>query len=335
MPPFLARLMRSLFAVDRRGTYLEEVRFQRLAEIPDCADDYSLIASSAAGDGSLLFLFAAKAGAGQIEETDAISLATSRRVGVEPTRRYRLSIWRPNSSLVTVDLPDLALKFPGVDIFPDGRILIFASRCSWYGPNDHDTSGAIYDPLTRKVSRILLGDGIESAYVDSLGRIWVAYFDEGVSGNCGWGHEGPVPIGAAGLVCFSDTGEKIWEFPTAGVISDCDALNISGSEAAIFFSDDFPVCRISNRFEPSHWKTNLEGCREFAIHDDAVLFTGQFNDPPDIGYLGRLQADGTMSGQQVRLLMPDGLGLPRGRFLGRGRHLYFFDAHNVYRTSLG
>ena len=38
--------------------------------------------------------------------------------------------------------------------------------------------------------------------VDSLGRIWVSYADEGVYGNFGWGQPGPPPVGAAGLVCF-------------------------------------------------------------------------------------------------------------------------------------
>jgi hypothetical protein len=44
-------------------------------------------------------------------------------------------------------------------------------------------------------------------------------------------------LGSAGLLSFSDIGEKVWEYPqeASETISHCYALNVSGSEAAIFF----------------------------------------------------------------------------------------------------
>src|SRR5262249_13826161 len=155
-------------------------------------------------------------------------------------KRFRLTLLAPGSPARTIELPELDLTFPRIDLFPDGRILVVGPRSAWRGPNDFDLNGAIVNPAASKVSRILLGDGIEDVYVDALGRIWVSYFDEGVFGNFGWGgNRGPNPIGAAGLVCFSETGEKIWEYGGNDGIADCYALNVCDTEATIFFYSDF------------------------------------------------------------------------------------------------
>lgn len=72
----------------------------------------------------------------------------------------------------------------------------------------------------------LLGDGISHVQSDANGNIWTGYFDEGVFGNYGWA----TPAGAAGLSCFTKSGEKIWGYEApAGFdqIDDCDALNVA------------------------------------------------------------------------------------------------------------
>lgn len=315
---------------------MDSIRFQKLTDVPAPSDGYSLVANSVANDGSLLFLSIEQTGTDAVKETYASGIGIFPKTRMKEAKRFPLSIWRANSPLQTIDLPELDLTFPLVDMFPDGRILVVGPRCSWRGNEDYDLNCAIFDPKTAKVSRILLGDGINSAHVDALGRIWVAYGDEGIFGNFGWGGPGPTPVGAAGIVCFAETGEKIWEYPanSNGMMANCYALNVFGSEAAIFFYTDFPVCRISSDFELTYWKTELAGCHAFAISGSAALFSGQYNDPTDTAYLGGFDADGQMSARQVRLLLPDGSRLPKGRLLGRGQHLYFFDALNVYRASL-
>jgi hypothetical protein len=72
----------------------------------------------------------------------------------------------------------------------------------------------------------------------------------------------------------------------------------------------------------------------FFISESGALFSGQYDDPAEVGYLGQFEADEVLATQQVRLLLPDGSPLPKGQFLGRGRHLYLFDDFNVYRASL-
>jgi hypothetical protein len=172
--------------------------------------------------------------------------------------------------------------------------------------------------------------------IDNLGRIWVSYADEGVYGNFGWGQPGSPPVGAAGLVCFSESGQKLWEYPVDAedTITDCYALNVSGSAAAICFYTDFPICRISSDFELQYWKTNLRGCHEFAISENKALLSGQYDDPPDRAYLGNLDKGQFGNPQEARLVLPDGSGISEGQLLGRGRYLYFFDTSNAYHASL-
>jgi hypothetical protein len=148
-------------------------------------------------------------------------------------------------------------------------------RCSWRSENDYDLNGTVLDPRSGRSTRILLGDGKDRARTDKLGRIRVFYFDEGILGNFGWEPPGPAPIGSAGLLCFSDIGEKIWEYPqeASETISYSYALNVSGSEAAIFFYTDFPICRISSDFRLEYLKTDLRGRHQLAISETKALLS--------------------------------------------------------------
>jgi hypothetical protein len=296
---------------------------------------YSLIAKSVANDGSLLFLFVERAGESAVAETFRSGIGTFPKAKMAVPTRFCLIRVVSGSTEIT-ELPELDVTFPQVDIFPDGRILLVGPRCAWRGENDYDLNGIIIDPRSGRSTRILLGDGISNAQVDNLGRIWVSYIDEGIFGNFGWGHPGPAPIGLAGLVCFADSGEKIWEYPhhTHDAITDCYALNVSGSGAAIFFYTDFPVCRISSDFKLEYWKTKLSGCHQLAISEKKVLLSGQYGDAQDAAYLGTLDAGQLVGTKKARLVLPDGSSIPNGRLIGRGNHLYFFDASDVYRVSL-
>jgi hypothetical protein len=237
----------------------------------------------------------------------------------------------------TIELPELDLTFPEVDVFPDGRILIAGPRCEWRGKDDFDLNGAIVQPTTGEVTRILLGDGISAIQVDDLARIWVGYLDEGVFGNFGWGFgDGPTSVGAAGLVCFSDAGEKAWEFPKnrSYSIADCYALNVSGADATAFFYTEFPICRISSSFELTFRTTNLAGCHTLAVSDTEALFSGQYRDPPDTAHLGKLSPERLSDIRRLRMLMPDGSARSGGQLLARGQSLYHFDTEKVCRFSL-
>jgi hypothetical protein len=211
-------------------------------------------------------------------------------------------------------------------------VLVVGARCAWYAEGEFDLNGVVIDPSTDTWERMLLGDGIAGACIDRHSRIWVSYFDEGIFGNFGWGNPGPLPIGAAGLVCFSGSGEKVWEFE--GKIEDCYALNVSGSEAFVYYYTDFPICRVSSDFRVTSWRTELRGCRHLAVSGSKVLLSGQYDDPPGTGYLGMLDGDALRDVQPVSLVLPNASPLPTHRLLGRGQHLHYFGDNAIYRTTV-
>lgn len=311
----------------------DAIRFVKVCDIPIQADGYSLVTTSAANDGSLLLLFIEPAGRNAVHEREEHGLGSLPRPRMRDRSRFRLLTLSPPGMITTIELPELDVTFPLVDVFPDGRILVVGSRCAWRGPNDYDLNGIVFDPGSGQVSRILLGDGINRVGIDRLGRIWVAYFDEGIFGNFGWGNPGPRPIGAAGLVCFAASGEKLWELADDSM-ADCYALNVCGSEAFIYLYTEFPICRIAADFKQTSWTTTLRGCHELAISEAQVLLSGQYEDPPDVGYVGTLQFGELRDVRKVRLQLPDGTPLPMRRLQGRGEHMYFFNEASVYRARL-
>jgi hypothetical protein len=303
---------------------IRSIQFEKIGTAPTLPG-LSLAASGVAGDQSLLFLYGAWEGS-------ASTAATLRASGVlahpkmDRWIRYRLLKSTAGSEL-WIDLPPLEPYESHVNLFPDGRVLLASARYDWQAKPVYDLNGLIFDPRTGQASRVNLGDGISDLQVDDRGRIWVGYFDEGVFGGS---------VGQAGLVCFSGVGDKVWEFPedAAHRIDDCYALNVAGAEAHIFFYSDFPVCKIGADFQLSWRRTQLGGCHAFAISETEILFSSQYQESPDTAHLGRLAADEVVDVRQVRLVMPDGSGRPRGRLQGRGRHLYHLGEDCVFRATL-
>lgn len=311
------------------------IQFRKMCSIP-VVPGFSLVRKAVGNDGSLLFLFVEQSGSPFLVGTRQQGMGVFERTQADVPVRLRLLKVTSETSQ-SIELPHLDLTFPLVDVFPDGRVLVATPRCEWRGEGDYDPNGVIIQPDVGQMTRILLGDGISATQIDSLGRIWVSYFDEGVFGNFGWGGRGgPAPIGSSGLACFAASGEEIWRFPEDAIyqISDCYALNVSGVDAAIFFYTDFPICKISGDYELAYWRTKLAGCHTFAMSEAEVLFSGQYNDPPDAAYLARFAPGELANTRRVRLLMPDGSTRSGGELLGRGKYLYHFDSDSAYCLSL-
>ena len=145
------------------------------------------------------------------------------------------------------------------------------------------------------------------------------------------GHHLSAPQGS----CASQNWARSWEYPVdaENTITDCYALNVSGSGAAICFYTDFPICRISSGFELQYWKTNLLGCRELAISETGPFYPINTTTLRTALILEILTRDGSQPG-----IGPSRIAvrfrISEGQLLGRGRHLYFFDTSSAYRASL-
>jgi hypothetical protein len=236
-----------------------------------------------------------------------------------------------------IPLPKLTATFPKVQIFPDGEVLVVAPRCKRFQDDSYELNATVYDTKGATVRQFLLGDGIEHVQVDRNGNVWVGYFDEGVYGNFGWGHPNG-PVGAAGLTCFNDRGEKVWSFQPPGgfdAISDCYALNASKDGVWAYYYTGFPFVRIDSKWNVRAWRTETSGGREFAVHGQHVLHYGGYGEHRTSCKLLRLDQDAAQFVAQVTLVLPSEVDISKTVVIGRDNklHVFFDDTWYIFSAD--
>jgi hypothetical protein len=226
----------------------------------------------------------------------------------------------------TVRIAELSLAHPMVQVLPGGRVLVVAARCRW-SPAGPQRNAIIYGPDGETLLAQTVGDGIEHVVTTRTGRVWIGYFDEGVYGNFGWGGAGgPSPIGAPGLVRFTDALQPDWRFPSHtdnpwGPIDDCYAFNVDGETASVCYYSAFPVVRVEGG-TVTWWRNDVvSGARALAVSDRRVVLVGGLGPDHDWLVMGEL-ADGQVRHRgEYRLVLPDGSPLQEAAVFGRTLHL--------------
>ncbi len=181
---------------------METLTLQPIGEIPVFDDGYSLVSRAVANDGSLLFLYVEPDATNAVFERFKSGIGIFPKPRMEKAKRFRL-VRVSQGEVRVIELPELNITFPVVDVFPDGSILLVATRAQWRAEGDYDLNAVVCDSGTNQAVHFLLGDGINSLGIDEQSRIWVAYSDEGVFGNFGWNNPGPETVGRSGLACFN------------------------------------------------------------------------------------------------------------------------------------
>src|SRR5262249_54472563 len=100
---------------------MDSIRLQKLADIPVPRDGYSLVTRSVANDGSLLFLSIEPDGADAVRETHSRGGGVFPKTQMKAAKRFRLTLVAADGSAREIELPELDVTFPLVDVFPDGR----------------------------------------------------------------------------------------------------------------------------------------------------------------------------------------------------------------------
>ncbi|HVY37306.1 MAG TPA: hypothetical protein VHM31_05205 [Polyangia bacterium] len=167
---------------------------------------------------------------------------------------------------------------------------------------DLEPNGWVIDGGGRVVRRLSLGDGLSDVRVSPSGKIWTAYFDEGVFG----GGEG-----APGLVARDRSGARLWAFDAqkAGTddIADVYAFNLAGEDDAwVYFYEPFALVRW-RKSRPTVWQTRVEGARAIAVRPTEALLLGDYDDPT----VARI-IDLPKGGGRARVKRRLRLRLPRG-----------------------
>jgi len=123
---------------------------------------------------------------------------------------------------------------------PIGDDILLVGACSEFNEECAEPNAVIVGKDGEIKSRFCLGDGIECCFVTSDEHIVVAYFDEGIFGNNGWGEvDSPAPLGSAGLVVWDKNGCKLWEHDQSKFfVSHCKSLNISDDGKIYWLGDE-------------------------------------------------------------------------------------------------
>ena len=238
-----------------------------------------------------------------------------------------------------VPIAELTLAHPSVQVLPGERVLLVAARCRWR-PDGPERNAIVYDTDGRVVTEQTLGDGIEHVQATHRGEVWVGYFDEGVYGNYGWGHDGaPAPLGAPGLVRFSPELEPAWRYPSHvdnpwGAIDDCYALNLAGDTAWTCYYSDFSLVRIQHGRLTGWRNTVSHGAKAFAVSDTQVALFGGYGPDRDRLVLADLGNGELHRRGEYRLTLPDGSPLPAAQVVGRGPQLHVLAGRDWFRLGL-
>src|SRR5262249_18135072 len=147
--------------------------------------------------------------------------------------------------------------------------------------------------------------------------------DEGVYGNFGWQHDGSaLPLGAAGVSCFSRNGQKLWDFEPPerfDQISDCYALNVSTSGAWVYYYSEFAIAFVDSDWRVRAWKTETSGARTFAAGDERVLLYGGYGDRRTACSLLKIRNGASELIGEVSLVLPSDVDLTQATVIGRSK----------------
>jgi hypothetical protein len=219
----------------------------------------------------------------------------------------------------------LETPLPKFDRLADGRWIVTDARC-----RPGETNARILAPGGALLSRIHLGDGIAHLQCDSLGGIWVCYFDEGIFGSPASDENGEPP-GAYGINRFHPEGTISWS-PGPGFyppIYDCYAMNVGTDGVWVCYYDGFPIVHVPFDGVLRQWRNDaIRGASLVAASGDLAVLLGGYQDEADTGALLRLGDNGRAEVLHRFRLDPTMAAAMRGSTaISRGSEVHFIDGN--------
>lgn len=219
-----------------------------------------------------------------------------------------------------------------------GRLLLVNSVARWT-PSGGEHNASVISPSGSVERSACIGDGIAQVRTDLADDVWVAYSDQGILGDHGWGVTGADrPIGERGVVRFDRNLEKVWEFPTSGpLIDDCDTVNLCGGELWVYPYSEFLVVRCAQQGIDS-WRPRRSIGRVTAMivgPNRLAMVVGNDRNGDRLIW-GEPGPSGTISWVgTARLRLPGGGSIPAGaRLLGCADELHLFVGRERFTLAL-
>jgi hypothetical protein len=266
--------------------------------------------------------------------TECNGFASFAKAIPDSAQRYRVLAMRRGD--IELDVCIEGEQFNLHDVQPmRNELLLVCARSQYRSPGDFDLNARVYGRDGAFLRAFLLGDGVETVQTSRRGVAWASYFDEGVFGNCGW----KVPVGASGLVAWSKTGDKVYEYEAPGglsAIADCYALNVATDDDVwLYYYTDFPLVHLHKQSVAGTWKVPIAGSHAFAVGHDHALFAGGYGGR-DLIHLIRLERDGRAKDLgQFHLQAEDGSPLKLDRVVGRGGSLHVLSEGELHELAVG
>lgn len=249
-------------------------------------------------------------------------------------RTYKIEIWRHSGKLP--EIVEFSDRFNITSVQPLGKdFLLVCPRCYRRSKSQIEMNGRIFsrDGLLKKT--IILGDGINDVQVAKDQTIWVSYFDEGVLGNYGWKRE---PVGASGLVQWSEKGDKLYEFvPVFGLpgMIDCYAINVDlRNDVWCCYYSDFPLVRLHNKKIQQFWQPPVRGSHCFAVELPFALFFGSYDRREQFKLVELLDNGKTRVIGDYLACTTDGMPISIDFVTARGATIYLISGRRLYAVNL-
>lgn len=202
-------------------------------------------------------------------------------------------------------------RFPIVQRFADGRWLLADSRC-----REAENNARVLSPDLELLREFRLDDAIEQIIVDTMGGIWVGYFDEN----------------PAGLREFSDTGDLLYDFNNSSGhdIFDLYAMHLDQEgDIWVYPYTDFYLARISSgTAEVIVERCPVEGAKAILVGGSHIAFFGSYDG--DGVYLFDLRS---RTGLLVELTV-GGKPVERAAIATRGETAALLWQNSIYRVTL-
>jgi hypothetical protein len=214
-----------------------------------------------------------------------------------------------------------------VQPLPANRILLVAARTT--GEDEHNAE--VWSAEGHRERTGLLGDAIEHVLTTASGTVWVGYFDEAL------GQPGPE---GHGLARFTSSLQPEWLYPfgTLPEIDDCYALNVAGEMAYCCAYTSFHLISVAGDRASDHGPAPALGARRLLADGERAALIGGYGPEYDVITPLRITSSSVEpAGPQRRLVLPDGLEIPRPgtRYTCRGPDLHMISKRGTwYRLSL-
>lgn len=210
-----------------------------------------------------------------------------------------------------------------VQPLPGGRVLLAETRAT--GADNAE----VWTDQGRRECAGQLGDAIEHVLTSPSGAVWVGYFDEAIGGAGPEGH---------GLVRFTPALRPEWFYPFTDLppIDDLYALNVAGETAYCCSYSSFHLISVQGDQVRDHGRVPVNGATQLLIDGDRAALIGGYGPEYDVITPVLVSGDSVEpAGQQRRLVLPDGMEIPRTQLTGRGPDLHLItDRGTWYRLAL-